>query len=425
MKSNVSGIIIIVAASFLGIFNIALATDNIGKTESALSAGTIVPIGELEAIGTLPGCSATLVTQDTVLTAAHCVCAKSQKQNCVKRTTFTLHNVMLTTGRNRKNISISGNVYIHPQFGVKGWLRDDYAIVKLDTPIYKIAPTVKPIPIEQPFNIPQKGEKLMLVGYGLTGSDCKKNSKGKMKLTLPIFHIDSGAILFKYNKKHSCPGDSGGPVLNSKNHIVGVASWGNFSTDSTYRPTHSVYGWIFGLSEQSENNLCSWNNVEKAGISSHNRGISWCKNENLLTALDLDGDRRYAATDTPVVGRARCCKTGSSSSSCSWLPVGGSRSHQKGSAWCPQGSFVTAIDLDGGNVPYDYPIVGSVKCCKVSKSWGECLWVEVGATISHQSWSNWCPAGTYITALDLDSEKKLDAHDSPIVGRAMCCSIGN
>lgn len=427
MKSNVSVMFKIITLniliSFFCVLNIASAEENIGKKVAPLSVGTIVPVGGLEAIGTLPGCTATLVTQDTVLTAAHCVCANGQRQNCSNRATFTLHNVMPATGGNRKNISISGNVHVHPQFGVKGWLRDDYAVVKLDTPIYKIAPAVKPIPIEQPFNIPQKGENLTLVGYGITGPNCKKSSKGKMKLTLPVYDISSGGILFRYNKKHSCPGDSGGPALNSKNHVVGVASWGNFSTDSTYRPTHSIYDWIFGLSEQSENGLCSWNNVEKAGISSHQRGASWCKSGSLFTALDLDGDRRYAATDTPVIGSARCCNTGRTFSSCSWLPV--YRSHQQGSAWCSQGSFITALDLDGGSAPYDYPIVGSAKCCKVSNSWGKCLWVEVGAIRSHQSWSNWCPAGTYITALDLDSEGKVDAHDSPIVGRAMCCSLGS
>ena len=59
-----------------------------------LTSGTEVPVGELEAVGTEPGCTATLVGPLTVLTAAHCVCSgQTSPTGCVTRTSFTLKNV--------------------------------------------------------------------------------------------------------------------------------------------------------------------------------------------------------------------------------------------------------------------------------------------------------------------------------------------
>jgi hypothetical protein len=408
----------------------------IGKREFPLSKGTAVKEGKLEAVGTIPGCTATLVTQDTVVTAAHCVCTNNQRRTCSNRATFTLHSVVPANGVNRRNINISGDVHVHPNFDgrngvVCGANNPDIAVIHLDTPAFRAA-KVQPIPVEEHFRVPKKDEELTLVGFGLTGKgkvygtvpntfkECRDPSKGKMKLPLPVAQIGRAALFFDKKDEHTCGGDSGGPALNSRGRVVATASCSDRSRSSHYKPLYSRYDWIFGLRKRAENN-CSWNDVEKAGIKSHQRGGSWCQGGGLLTALDLDRDASMSTTDSPIVGSARCCDAGKTLSSCSWSPV--STSHEKGSAWCSQGSFLTAIDLDGGSSAYDYPIVGGARCCKASKLWGKCLWVELGASRSHGAWSSWCPAGTYATALDLDVERGVDAGDSPIVGRARCCDL--
>lgn len=208
-------------------------------------------------------------------------------------------------------------------------------------------------------------------------------------------------------------------MCSSGSYVSGIKCTGRYCDNLNLYCQIPTTGTLMPNGE-TENDICFWRGIEKAGISSHQKGAPWCESGSLLTALDLDGDRCTSATDTPLIRSARCCNVGKPFLSCSWVSV--FNSHQKGAAWCPQGSFITSVDLDGGGSAYDYPIIGSVQCCKVSERWSKCLWVEVGAVKSRQPWTNWCPPNTYLTALDQDSFSKGDAHDSPIIGRAMCCS---
>ena len=168
---------------------------------------------------------------------------------------------------------------------------------------------------------------------------------------------------------------------------------------------------------------CSW---EKVGIQkSHQPGSPWCPAGSLITQFDLDGEPTLSGTDAPIVGRARCCThTKLISGSCSWQPVGLQKSHQGTPDWCSNGTYLSQFDLDGGPSPQDYPIVGQAKCCNAAKKWGTCYWVKVGGLVSHQTRWTWCPNGTFLTQFDLDSVSNARATDSPIVGRARCCTLG-
>ncbi len=49
--------------------------------------------GIYEAIGGILGCSGTLISQQTVLSATHCFCPQQNStENCLTRTVFTLPN---------------------------------------------------------------------------------------------------------------------------------------------------------------------------------------------------------------------------------------------------------------------------------------------------------------------------------------------
>jgi hypothetical protein len=113
---------------------------------------------------------------------------------------------------------------------------------------------------------------------------------------------------------------------------------------------------------------------------------------------------------------------------CSWVKVAnsGAASHQA-VAICPDGQYLTGLDLDryAGADPLDSPVIGQGFCCPLGDpkytSWGSCSWVKVHPTINSHQPVTWCPNGSFLTGIDLD-RAALDAMDSPVVGQAYCCT---
>ena len=405
----------------------------------SLSDGALVPVGQFEAVGEIFSsegtCTATLINDSTVLTAAHCVCPSDHHPDlCATRANFRFYDVFpvddpeteTDESTTRTNVTVSGNVLVHPEYGMRGWLREDIAWMTLDAPASQSV-LVTPISLANPEQTPFVGDNLTVLGFGTMGVNCQLSSIGKQYMVLPVVSSDWGGILFDDPEKHTCPGDSGGPAINSNGQVVGVASW-KAGGQSIYRPTSFSYNYILGY--HNPNWLdCRWNAIEQGGQNSH-QPTEYCPNGSFLTALDLDGKGSVAATDSPVVGQARCCYLYNSPTdwvSDFWQKVhqGPHNSHSMFGTWCPKGHFISGMDLDGCSNcnDHDAPLIGAVKCSKLIgenfTDWGSSYWKNIGR-ISHQANADWCLDGEFISQLDLDADGALSGHDSPIVGRVKC-----
>lgn len=160
-------------------------------------------------------CTGVLIAPDTVVTNEHCI---SDDKTCQKS------RVAVLNGETYENASCVSVVRAHSDID-KGIKTIDYAILKLDRAL------VGPV-MARAKEVPLPGEKLRVwvidhlnwFDARLVELECQLlNTDGSMKLT-------------------SCPtitGNSGAPVLNSRNEVVGIL-WGSDTDDSIFEETPLV-----------------------------------------------------------------------------------------------------------------------------------------------------------------------------------------
>ena len=208
-------------------------------------------------------CTGTLIREDAVLTAAHCV---SDTDDFDFSSFYYYQQVQVLTGINADNPSQSdiyniADIQLHPDY----WPNKpeyDLAIVFLNTPVPENK--AKPLPrFKDKTRLPilaHNTQRIEFAGYGITedGSDgkrkkaegfiskyCANNSDNSCGIVTPMgehYIIPPGSIFHDIEKGGACLGDSGGPVLIEENgelSVIGVIAYGDADC-SIYAVTTSV-----------------------------------------------------------------------------------------------------------------------------------------------------------------------------------------
>ena len=222
--------------------------------------GTAVMLGTPHSV-----CSAAIIGRDLLLTAAHCVTAKSDiecidiaSRSGIPTTTTTM--TMTTEG----SCVIAGSFVVtgpgttwvgakavvpHPQYNRSKKEGPDLALVKLDAPLpSNLTPTLlatRPI---------QRGDRLTIVGYGI-------NDSGKQDRTarMATFTVDESLRLIDPTplgidpKLGAAGGDSGAPVFDMRLGsplLVGIVTASLFDQRTVFEPIAAHREWISTTAQQ-------------------------------------------------------------------------------------------------------------------------------------------------------------------------------
>ncbi|PKF81378.1 peptidase [Vibrio sp. vnigr-6D03] len=255
MKVQVKLLSVLIAGAFSSAF--VQADDNsvspriIGGSEVAHS--TVPYQVALQTPSGYQFCGGTIIAQDWVLTAAHCVQGKSASGVQIRIGASDLR----TSQGETHNVS---QVHVHERYN-SSRLTSDIALLKLSTPVsskYQIAKLPTP---QLKAQLASVGKTLKGSGWGRFSTSSNAGSPVLKAADLPIISnaecqrvMGTGPVsddfICGYKPRNSvCNGDSGGPFATKSGndyYVFGAASWvtANCTTGSAYTNVTKFVPWI-------------------------------------------------------------------------------------------------------------------------------------------------------------------------------------
>jgi hypothetical protein len=193
-------------------------------------------------------CTGTLISQTSILTAAHCVEGRPKEI------------VVAVPGHTRK----ASQYFIHPgyrsiRYGSSFGLINDLAIIKFSEPI-----PVGPAPILVSKGAPASGEEVVAYGFGVDEqgqSFVGRFNSGDvpLKATYLIFSGVNSGLLYETvssGSGNTCKGDSGGPIVaRNANGQWGIIAVTSFSPLVSFeRPCIPTQGGTLAVQSPVQNN---------------------------------------------------------------------------------------------------------------------------------------------------------------------------